>query len=110
MSVLALSTTVTALAVGAVLLDRAHEEPAASGYAVVAQIGAPKLKKSYEEWKTAHETQGGDRDVRVALGYRKGLSSEFTRASGSARIDLIDGRVEVEVSDLPDGDFDVWLV
>ncbi|MGQ0591519.1 MAG: hypothetical protein ACT4QB_02405 [Gammaproteobacteria bacterium] len=47
----------------------------------------------------------------LAPAYSKGLSSQFSRAKGTATLDLKDGSLTVEVSGLPEGKgFDVWLV
>ena len=73
-------------------------------------LGAPKVKDAYEAWTRQHEAAGGDRDVRVSLGYSKSLSSALTRASGLARFDFVSGSVSIAVDDLPEGEFDAWLV
>jgi cytochrome c peroxidase len=60
---------------------------------------------------TRHDAGGGDRYVAVPLGYWKALSASFTRASGTATLNLVDGAVSVAVSGLPAGPaWDVWLV
>jgi cytochrome c553 len=73
-------------------------------------LGAPKLRKAYQEWVRAHEARGADRHVRVGLGYNKGLSRAFTRASGSAELDLVGGEVRAELQGLPPGEFELWIV
>jgi hypothetical protein len=71
---------------------------------------AEKLKVAYGAWKERHEAMGGDRNVQLALAYDRGLSGEFSTAGGSARLDLVSGRVELEVSGLPAGQFEAWIV
>jgi len=72
--------------------------------------GAAKLESAYQVWVNAHEAAGGDRNVRMPLTYSKSLSHEFTTAYGSATLDLIEGRIEVEVAHAPEGELDVWIV
>jgi cytochrome c peroxidase len=86
----------------------ARERPPVAG--AYAALGAEKLSHAYDAWVTAHESAGGDRNVRVSLTYSRALSREFTRAFGTARLDLLDGRVELEVQGLPPGEFEAWLV
>jgi len=69
------------------------------------------LKQAYDKWKTTITRAGGDRTLTLALGYEKGLSVKFTPANGRATIDLVDGRVSVQGTGLPEREvFDVWLV
>jgi cytochrome c peroxidase len=66
---------------------------------------------AYADWVKQHDVNGGDRNVMISLGYWKSLSAEYTRASGLAKLDLIDGSVSATVSGLPPGhQWDVWLV
>jgi cytochrome c peroxidase len=80
--------------------------PAATG------IGNSRaLQASYEQWKEQGIRSDGDRRLVLALGYSKGLSSQFTNAKGQAQLDLADGSISVEVSGLAmEEAFDVWLV
>lgn len=75
-------------------------------------IGSAKaLERSYSNWKHALAGTDLDRKLRLDLAYSKGLSSQFSRAKGTAMLDLKDGSFTVEVYGLPDGkSFDVWLV
>jgi len=89
---------------------RAREvaSPSATAFAV---RGAERVKTAYGEWVKQHDAYGGDRHVMISLGYWKALSEAFTRASGMAKLNLIDGTVSVTVSGLPSGEqWDVWLV
>jgi hypothetical protein len=73
--------------------------------------GARKVQVAYAQWVAQHDASGGDRNVAIPLGYWKALSSAFTTASGTARLNLIDGSVSIAVSGLPPGGaWDVWLV
>ena len=75
----------------------------------IAYLGSPsKLGRAYETWVTEHEGRGGDRKVTLALRWAKGMSVEFTRAYGEARLDLIGGTVVVEAHGLDARDWDVW--
>jgi len=84
-----LSLTVTCLiTVPAWLLPDALSTLSAPAYDKPADAylgSARKLRAAYSEWKAAHEANGGDRHVVVALRWSKGLSTEFTRAAGEAR-------------------------
>jgi hypothetical protein len=69
------------------------------------------LRAVYAQWKEYNVSDGGELRVVLPLSWAKGLSSEFTEASGSAAFDLVAGTLEVEVSD-PCGavELDAWLV
>ncbi|MFQ5972471.1 MAG: hypothetical protein ACE5Q3_09060 [Alphaproteobacteria bacterium] len=86
--------------------------PGLGGQAVSSGIGnVSALQRAYDRWATDYARGGGDEALGLSLGYSKGLSTEFTKAHGRARLDLADGSVFVEVSDLPrEKAFDVWLV
>ena len=72
---------------------------------------ARALERSYLNWKQALAGTDLDRKLRLDLAYSKGLSSQFSRAKGTATLDLKGGGLTVEVYGLPDGkSFDVWLV
>jgi cytochrome c peroxidase len=65
----------------------------------------------YERWKETAKQSGADRNLVLGLGYDKGLSFKFTSAHGVAKLDLTNGSISVNVSNLPDKEaFDVWLV
>lgn len=68
-----------------------------------------QVARLYDEWMDRYEAAGGDRNVRVGLGYSKGLSTEHRSAQGAAHLDLLDGQVEVEISGLTETT-EVWLV
>ena len=46
----------------------------------------------------------------VALGWSKGLSTQPSKAKGTATLNLVEGVVRVKVSGLGGGGHDVWLV
>jgi len=99
---------VVSILVGPLAGTREVVSPAAEAYGV---RGAEKVKMAYADWVKQHDVNGGDRNVTIALGYWKSLSAEYTRASGLAKLDLIDGSASVTVSGLPPGQqWDVWLV
>lgn len=91
--------------------DKSAENPRADELATATrQAKSERVEALYDRWVASHESRGGDRSVRLALGYFKGLSVEHTRARGLATLDLIEGAVEVEVAGLPAGVSEVWLV
>src|SRR5262245_39404165 len=106
-----LAALVGGVVAGGVTVSSWWEEPQpsdeASAYAV---LGGPKLERAYAAWTQAHEAGSGDRAVELALNYSKALSTSFTRAHGTAVIDLVDGKVEVDVRDLPAGEFGFWVI
>jgi hypothetical protein len=67
------------------------------------------LHARYQAWESRYVAGGGDRDVQLALGYVKGLSTVTSLARGTARLDLLAGTVEVAVEGLAGGAV-VWLV
>jgi cytochrome c peroxidase len=69
------------------------------------------IEAAYARWQAENEKHGQNAKLVLALGYFKGLSSEFTQAAGRAMLDLTDGSLAVEVVGLPEGrEFAVWLV
>ena len=69
------------------------------------------VETKYKRWVKRHEAAGGDTNVRIGLTYDKGLCADYTEAAGKIRLDLIDGKAEVKIVDLPDEhDYDVWLI
>jgi cytochrome c peroxidase len=74
-------------------------------------LGDPeRLRAAYKGWAAAHEAQGGDRSMLVALGWSKALSAARTTARGTARLDLVSGRLVVEVEGSGPDDLELWLV
>jgi cytochrome c peroxidase len=69
------------------------------------------LTENYNAWLAEYEKNGGDRNMTMAVGAFSGISTEFTSAQGKASLNLVDGKVAVEVKGLPQaGGYDVWLV
>jgi len=69
------------------------------------------LENLYERWQQVYVQTGGDRRLALPLGYSKGLSSEFTEATGQAAVDLVEGTLTVSVSGLePEQEYQVWLI
>jgi len=105
---LAAVSLVVSILVGPLAGTREAVSPSAEAFSV---RGAEKVKMAYADWVKQHDVNGGDRNVTISLGYWKALSAEYTRASGLAKLDLLDGSVSVTVSGLPPGQqWDVWLV
>src|SRR6185312_149593 len=86
-------------------------QPGAAGRPVIAANVSPAgLRAYFQEWSARHAANGGDRNVLISLGWAKGLSRENTQAVGLARLDLVRSAVQVELKDLPAGNWDVWMV
>ena len=69
------------------------------------------LLNLYKEWEAEYEKNGGDRNLVLPLHWSKGLSDEHTKATGYAKLDMIEGKVLAEVKGLPEAEgWDFWLV
>ncbi|HEY7915066.1 MAG TPA: hypothetical protein VIG62_24370 [Blastocatellia bacterium] len=69
------------------------------------------LEANYRTWRADYEKKGGDRNMLLPVGAFQGISTEFTNAHGEAVFNLIDGKINLDVKDLPDSEgYDVWLV
>jgi hypothetical protein len=66
---------------------------------------------NYKDWETLYEKDGGDRNMVLAMGWFKGLSTGHSYASGLAKFNLVDGNVTVAINGLSaDQAWDVWMV
>lgn len=66
---------------------------------------------NYKAWEAEYEKNGGDRNVVMSVGWFKGLSTGESRASGIARLNLVDGVVSVDVDGLSkDDNWDLWMI
>ena len=54
---------------------------------------------------------GGDKNMVLAMGWFKGLSTGHSYASGLAKFNLVDGTVTLAIDGLPKEEgWDVWMV
>ncbi len=100
------------LAVGVLsvlFLDR-HTTPEVSAHST--GVGSvDSLTENYKAWLEEYEKNGGDRNMTLQIGAFVGISDDFVTAQGFAHMNLIDGKVAVEVKGLPKSEsYDVWLV
>ncbi len=66
---------------------------------------------NYKAWEAEYVKNGGDRNMALAMGWFKGLSTGQSRASGVARLNLVDGVVSVEINGLSKEEgWDLWLI
>ena len=66
---------------------------------------------NYKAWEAEYVKNGGDKNMVLAMGWFKGLSTGSTRASGVARLNLVDGVVSVEINGLSKEErWDLWLI
>ena len=66
---------------------------------------------NYKDWETQYEKNGADRNMVLAIGWFKGLSTGNSYASGLAKFNLVDGTVTVAINGLSkDEAWDVWMV
>ncbi|HYN21282.1 MAG TPA: hypothetical protein VE078_10010 [Thermoanaerobaculia bacterium] len=69
------------------------------------------LQSMYLSWRASYESNGGNRNFEIALGWSRGLSTENTDATGVARIDLLGGTARIEIDNLDAAEgWDVWLI
>lgn len=67
------------------------------------------LETVFQGWQERYVAAGGDHDVTLALGYARGLSTEFTGAAGKVHLDLLRGTLSAQVEGL-EGAANLWLV
>jgi hypothetical protein len=67
------------------------------------------LAKFYVDWQAGYLAAGGDRNVRISVGWSDDLSTEPSGGQGWVNLDMIDGRVRARISGL-DQPADLWLV
>lgn len=66
---------------------------------------------NYQAWEAEYVKNGGDKNVVLAMGWFKGLSTGDSKASGVANLNLVDGVVSVEIKGLPKEEgWDLWLI
>ncbi len=87
-----------------------YQPGAAARRVIAANVSPAGLRADFQDWSARHAASGGDRNVLISLGWAKGLSRENTEAVGLARLDLVRSAVQVELSGLPAGSWDVWMV
>lgn len=69
------------------------------------------LMAAYKEWEAEYIKNGGDRNLVLKLHWSRGLSDDYSTASGYAKLDMVDGKVTVAVTELPETEsYDFWLV
>lgn len=72
---------------------------------------ASRLQSTYQTWKASYEKGGGNHNQAIALGWSRGLSSEYTTARGLIRLDLVGGQARAEIDGLEAGQgWEIWLV
>lgn len=100
------------LAVSAVIgiLFQDMDEPA--GSVAEARLASPaRLASLYRSWRQRHEAWGGNRNLTLALGWSRGLASEYSSARGTLALDLVEGSAAAEVEGLgAETAWDLWLV
>jgi hypothetical protein len=69
------------------------------------------LQASYDAWAAHFEKSGGERNIVLPMNACQGISTEKEGVYGLATLNLIDGRVSVEVRGLPGAEgLDLWLI
>ncbi|HET9229204.1 MAG TPA: hypothetical protein VFR31_21170, partial [Thermoanaerobaculia bacterium] len=67
------------------------------------------LEKLYVSWQADYLKAGGDRNVRVSVGWSDDLSTEPSGGQGWVNLDMTDGRVRARIAGLRQP-ADLWLV
>jgi len=69
------------------------------------------LQQKYEQWKVSYENRNGAETLSLPLGFAKAFSSKQSGARGLAKINLLNGDVNVKLSGLEKGkDYAFWLI
>src|SRR5215203_2511088 len=98
---------VGALALGIPFLPEPGATSVPQGMPEARMANADRLQNTYQTWKAAHVRTGGDGNFLIAVGWSRGLSSEYSPARGVVRLDLVGGSARVEIDGLAAGDG--WL-
>ena len=81
-----------------------------AGKAVLGKGSVTNLKRAYERWVVEYSSSSPPGPA-ISLVWNKGLSSEFTKARGIAKINLEKGFVNISIKGLDDHNIsEVWLV
>jgi hypothetical protein len=105
-----------ALGISAVMLSRFPQRRASSPRGnemgrALALASQGKVTRLYDDWVKQHERAGGDRNVVIPLGPARGHAAPASGARGLARINLLEGVIEVDATGLDaDGTWEAWLV
>jgi len=109
LSVLALVTVACALPLlflSGTASSETDSAPASLGLSSVEAFNA-----NYKAWEAEYVKKGGDRNLVLAMGWFKGLSTGESRASGVARLNLVDGVISVEINGLSKAEgWDLWMI
>lgn len=74
--------------------------------------GSPvALQQKYESWKVGYENNHGAETLSLALGFSKAFSKNKHQTSGLAKINLLNGQVDVKLKGLEkDNHYAFWLI
>src|SRR5215216_2665331 len=69
------------------------------------------LMARYQNWEAAYVKSSGEGNIVLPLTPSKTLSTEFVDAGGEAKINVVNGTVDVEVNGLPKSEeWEVWVI
>ncbi|HET6892297.1 MAG TPA: hypothetical protein VFH31_14440, partial [Pyrinomonadaceae bacterium] len=69
------------------------------------------FNSNYKAWEAEYVKNGGDKNMVLAMGWFKGLSTGNSYARGVAKLNLIDGIVSVEINGLAKNEsWDLWMI
>src|SRR5258706_16351958 len=96
----------------AVVLLRGGDSLAAAGQESNSGLGnVDTLVARYQNWQADYVKHSGEGNIVLPLTPSRTLSTEFVNARGEAKINVINGTVDVEVQGLPRSEeWDVWVI
>ena len=69
------------------------------------------LMARYQNWEATYVKSSGEGNIVLPLTPSKTLSTEFVDAGGEAKINVVNGTVDVEVNGLPTSqEWEVWVI
>ncbi len=111
LKLLVLAFLITACALPVLFLSGKASSETDPAPASLGRSSVEAFNANYKAWEAQYEKNGGDRNLVLAMGWFKGLSTGQSRASGVARLNLIDGVVSVEINGLSNEEgWDLWMI
>ena len=95
-----------------VLLMSSDKPPDMTGQIYSTGMGSvDTLMARYQNWEATYVKSSGEGNIVLPLTPSKTLSTEFVDAGGEAKINVVNGTVDVEVKGLPNSEeWEVWVI
>lgn len=111
LKLLVLGSLIIACALPVLFLSGSASSESDSTPMITGLSSVETFNANYKAWEAEYVKNGGDRNVVMSVGWFKGLSTGESRASGVARLNLVDGVVSVEIDGLAkDEKWDLWMI